>query len=412
MTKLLRALGMVFFAAVIGGAVFADGGLSLLHYVAAFGNPDILLAFAVPVSGLHLAVEKGDIAEFKRLIADGADIDAKDKLGMTLLHWAAEQGQTQAALFFVNAGADVNAKDIFGDTPLHIAASSGKTETVLALVNAGADIRAKNIPGRTPFNLAIYHGQTKTAITLVKAGADIDAKDKLGMTDLHWAAKHGRTQTALTLVNAGAAIGAKDNYGWTPLHRAARHSQTETIIALVKAGADIGAKNNSGETPLCVAERFGHTETARALVKAAADIKAKSDDSGTHSRSAVYQPAAQSTKTGAAAGDFHSKFPAPYRTTDGRFVRSRAEVMIANYLFHARITYIYERKLPVKEIVYCDFYLPDKKIYIEYWGLENDPEYLKRKRKKLAVYKKYAFNLIQLHDNEVQNLDYHLSRLL
>ena len=44
-----------------------------------------------------------------------------------------------------------------------------------------------------------------------------------------------------------------------------------------------------------------------------------------------------------------------------------------------------------EEEVYCDFYIPTGKIYIEFWGLENDPKYAKRKEAKKAIYKKYDF---------------------
>ena len=39
-------------------------------------------------------------------------------------------------------------------------------------------------------------------------------------------------------------------------------------------------------------------------------------------------------------------------------------------------------------------------MYIEYWGLEDDPKYLARKEAKQSMYGKYGFNLIELHDKE------------
>ena len=33
--------------------------------------------------------------------------------------------------------------------------------------------------------------------------------------------------------------------------------------------------------------------------------------------------------------------------------------------------------MPIKEGIYCDFYIPKGKIYIEFWGLEDDEEYIK-----------------------------------
>lgn len=109
---------------------------------------------------------------------------------------------------------------------------------------------------------------------------------------------------------------------------------------------------------------------------------------------------------------FREKFEAKHRATDGHFVRSKAEMLIDNWLYMAEIVHAYERKLPVEEDVYCDFYIPTGKVYIEYWGFENEPKYLKRKETKREIYEKYGFNLIELKDQHVQNLDDFLPKLL
>jgi len=110
--------------------------------------------------------------------------------------------------------------------------------------------------------------------------------------------------------------------------------------------------------------------------------------------------------------EFRDKFKANYRSTDGHMVRSKAEMLIDNWLYMAEIVHAYERKLPIEEDVYSDFYIPSGKVYIEYWGLEEDPKYKQRKEKKINLYKKYGFNLIELRDHEVQNLDDHLPKML
>ena len=76
------------------------------------------------------------------------------------------------------------------------------------------------------------------------------------------------------------------------------------------------------------------------------------------------------------------------------------------------IVHAYERKLPIEEDVYCDFYIPSGKVYIEFWGLENEPNYVKRKEIKKSIYQKYNFKLIELTDKEVFNLDDILPRML
>ena len=87
-------------------------------------------------------------------------------------------------------------------------------------------------------------------------------------------------------------------------------------------------------------------------------------------------------------------------------------MLIDNWLYMAEIVHAYERKLPIEEDVYCDFYIPTGKVYIEYWGFENEPKYLKRKETKREIYEKYGFNLIELKDQHVQNLDDFLPKLL
>lgn len=109
---------------------------------------------------------------------------------------------------------------------------------------------------------------------------------------------------------------------------------------------------------------------------------------------------------------FREKFIAEHRCSDGHMVRSRAEMLIDNWLYMAEITHAYERRLPIEEEVYSDFYIPSGKVYIEFWGLENNPKYEERKKEKLEIYNTYNFNLIELTDKEISNLDDYLPKLL
>jgi hypothetical protein len=101
---------------------------------------------------------------------------------------------------------------------------------------------------------------------------------------------------------------------------------------------------------------------------------------------------------------FREKFPAQHRAKDGHQVRSKAELIIDNFLYDAKIVHACERKLPVEEDIYCDFYIPTGKVYIEFWGLDEE-KYLTRKKRKLEIYSKYNLNLIELFEKDVSNLD-------
>lgn len=124
----------------------------------------------------------------------------------------------------------------------------------------------------------------------------------------------------------------------------------------------------------------------------------------------IAEPSKQAEKE---VGEFRSKYPANMRATDGHLVRSRGEMLIDNWLYMSGIAHAYERQLPIEEDVFCDFYIPSgDKVYIEYWGLENDAKYLERKKVKQEIYKKYNFNLIELQDKHIENLDDFLPKLL
>ena len=107
-----------------------------------------------------------------------------------------------------------------------------------------------------------------------------------------------------------------------------------------------------------------------------------------------------------------NKYKPQYRASDGHMVRSRAELVIDNWLYHNKIFHEYEKNLPIDENVLSDFYLPEYDSYIEFWGLENDEKYLARKEEKLRIYQKYQFKLIELNDSDLLNLEDSLSSKL
>ena len=92
-------------------------------------------------------------------------IDARDAEGNTALHWASvvwPGGGSDASILpalckeLIAHGADVNATNAVGDTVLHtVADRSGKDAWVCKLLlKHGADPKAKNAAGKTPVQLA------------------------------------------------------------------------------------------------------------------------------------------------------------------------------------------------------------------------------------------------------------------
>ncbi len=105
--------------------------------------------------------------------------------------------------------------------------------------------------------------------------------------------------------------------------------------------------------------------------------------------------------------DPRKKWAAKFRCKDGHYVRSRAELLIDNWLYSEGIKHSYEKlvSFPNGEKKLCDFYLPDYKIYIEYWGLTED-YYIERKNDKIKLYDSLQdVTLVQLDDKSLETLD-------
>jgi hypothetical protein len=104
--------------------------------------------------------------------------------------------------------------------------------------------------------------------------------------------------------------------------------------------------------------------------------------------------------------DFRKKFPANFLCSDGHWVRSKAELLVDNWLYtrNPPIAHAYERRLPIPEEAYADFYIPVGDCYIEYWGLET-PDYTDRQRRKLELFRRYNFRIISLGERDLEKLD-------
>lgn len=112
-----------------------------------------------------------------------------------------------------------------------------------------------------------------------------------------------------------------------------------------------------------------------------------------------------SLSTDKSFSSFKQKFEAKHRTSDGHYVRSKGELLIDNWLYMAGVVHAYERKLPIEEEVYSNFYLPSGKVYIQYWGTDSGPIESNTRAKKLKAYQENGFSLIEIEEHEIDQLD-------
>ena len=227
---------------------------------------------AAPESTIHCAALLGDLAEVKRFIEEGTDVNAKDKGGQTPLFWAVSTNNNDVAKFLIDKGADVNAKDKDGATPLHLVVCSRgkkKKDAVELLLSKGADVNAKNTHGWTPLQLASIRKQMDVEEILIDKGADVNATcaSQKDMTSLHFACVYGDKDMAALLIGKGADVNAKDKDGGTPLHVVCVRPHKDIVELLIAKGADVNAKDNKQQTALSLAKKKGHDEIVEFLRK-------------------------------------------------------------------------------------------------------------------------------------------------
>jgi ankyrin repeat protein len=116
------------------------------------------------------AVLKGKLKRIERLLKAGAEIEAKDKDGITALIWAAHVGGMEACRLLIEKGAKVDAKDKMGWTALMFAARWRHTDICKLLIENGADVNAKVekefYKGMNALMIARSTGRTETVAFL------------------------------------------------------------------------------------------------------------------------------------------------------------------------------------------------------------------------------------------------------
>jgi len=102
-------------------------------------------------TALYDAIGKGDEAEVGRLLKAGADPNSRsrglrsrtgDRHRVSPLFYALWRNQPSIALLLLEAGADANARNPEGQTVLIVAVNARMTAVVDALIRKGADVNA------------------------------------------------------------------------------------------------------------------------------------------------------------------------------------------------------------------------------------------------------------------------------
>jgi ankyrin repeat protein len=107
------------------------------------------------MTALLFAGRRKDMKMVRLLLEKGADVNAQNKSGESLLIWMCrDDADPEDIRFLLSRGADVKVADREGITPLMYAAGSGRGETVRLLLEKGADPNAVSRHGFTALGIA------------------------------------------------------------------------------------------------------------------------------------------------------------------------------------------------------------------------------------------------------------------
>lgn len=256
-------------------------------------------------------------------LAAGANVDTRDRFGLTPLIRASAQPFMKSLRAFTERGADLEiAHPDSGDTALMFAIDSEQIAKVEELLNAGANPNVRNYAGHTPLMFATERKNRTVAAALLDRGAFIDAKDVDGLTPLMYAARSGYFEmlemllargasanetnakhaavlhfaaslcppdATTALIDAGARVNAIDVNGNTPLHCAVDKGREDIAKLLIAHGANVDIANTSDETAAALAAARGHTEIMKTLIAANADLDYPASSQGRRARAKTPQ---------------------------------------------------------------------------------------------------------------------------
>ena len=217
--------------------------------------------------------------EIKREILRGANVNAKNKKGMSVLMAAAIYNHNpEAVIALIDGGAKVNAKNYKANTALIFAAMYSIPEVVSALVSKGANIETENAEGRK----ALYYARSSKRLrndirTIELLGGEVKSssfyaktmKDKKFLELF----QDGTDQEIIDALDSGVNVNvASKKSRTTALMLAAKYRNADIVRAMIKKGAGVNLQNKKGDTALMSAARYNTEEVIDVLLEAGADV--------------------------------------------------------------------------------------------------------------------------------------------
>ena len=235
-------------------------------------------------SGLHEAVERGDVEAARRIIRSNPSLLQQTGYeGYTPLMLAVAKDDLAMARMLLEEGADPN-DGSFKGSPLHQAARNAGPDIVRLLLDKGARINEEDSQHRTPLVIARELRRTQIEDLLVsRGGQDVDKAARIRQ-----AVERGDRQAVTALLDEGIPVETHVANGTALLDAAAENGDVEMARLLVLRGASVKRANHLRRTPLHYAAWKGKTAVAEFLINQGADINAQDWEGQAPLHGAVY----------------------------------------------------------------------------------------------------------------------------
>ncbi len=230
---------------------------------------------------LRDAAWANDVGTARRLVRQGADVNAKDGTEQSAYLVATSEGHLELLRLALRHGAKVDDKDSWNGTGLIRAAERGHGLVVGELLRAGIQRDHVNRIGYQAIHEAVWLGEDTPAYAttlrvLAAGGVQLDkVSPSAGLTPLQMARERGYDglETILRTVTTADAPADPD----AALLRAAERGDADAVAVALRAGADIEARDARRRTALLLASTFDRVAVAELLVAMGADPDALDD---------------------------------------------------------------------------------------------------------------------------------------
>ena len=214
------------------------------------------IAYAAPDNNeLWQAVAERDAEKLITLIKEGANPNARDEKGNTLLYYAVKHKAPLKILrILVESGVDMNAPSSeSGMTPLvYMAMTADRVQRVILqkLSRSFGEQRQNLESGLKAKAAKNMRYASKVIRFLVENGADVNQQTPYGTALMNAAKNPWNAENIEFLLKSGADINQCDRNGRSALFYAVTFADNETVMQLLSADADPEIKDINGKTYL------------------------------------------------------------------------------------------------------------------------------------------------------------------